>query len=438
MSASIIHLTLMPRDPLIARDGRPFSAGVRMKSLGWFYPSVLAGSLRTLVGQKQGGFPANGANGDSRLIHDLKRLACAGPLPCVGGDGKSCELYVPHPADLAVEEASSTLQGFPLRPWDLSQERGGCDLPHGLSPAILNPNDASEEFKPSEIPAFWSCSMMASWLADARGSSWGTRSRWGNGYLNGPLEERRMHVKMNPNSGAGEDGNLFQTTGLVLEALSSPSGEHVNGEASPSVTLAARLACENDSPFSKMCSVLDDLAPMGGERRLVHWHAESEQPPSWACPPQVSDSLATLDRDRENRYVRMVLATPALFRRGWCPGWLAEDTLTGEIPGTAMSGPGTGVTVRLISAVTERWRPVSGWSYEQPCGPKPVRRVVPAGGVYFFEVLPDSPCPPSTLATRWLESVCDDEQDCRDGFGLALWGVWQPFKPTHTFKRSAP
>ena len=73
----------------------------------------------------------------------------------------------------------------------------------------------------------------------------------------------------------------------------------------------------------------------------------------------------------------------------------------------------------------QRWRAVSGWSLAdlpgQKRGPKPVRRISPAGGVYFFEIAEGSA---SGLADRWLESVSDDEQDRRDGFGLAAWGVW--------------
>jgi hypothetical protein len=26
--------------------------------------------------------------------------------------------------------------------------------------------------------------------------------------------------------------------------------------------------------------------------------------------------------------------------------------------------------------------------------------------------------------SHWLEPVCDKRQDCKDGFGLAVWGVW--------------
>ena len=27
----------------------------------------------------------------------------------------------------------------------------------------------------------------------------------------------------------------------------------------------------------------------------------------------------------------------------------------------------------------------------------------------------------------WLRSVCDERQDRLDGFGLALWGIWDGF-----------
>ncbi|MGH9830881.1 MAG: type III-B CRISPR module-associated Cmr3 family protein, partial [Blastocatellia bacterium] len=121
--------------------------------------------------------------------------------------------------------------------------------------------------------------------------------------------------------------------------------------------------------------------------------------------------------------IRMVLATPAIFRDGWKPGWL-NDELVGTPPGATVS-------LRLVGVSIQRWRAVSGWSLtelpaalgrpqRQPRGPKPVKRVVPSGGVYFFENDEKA----SELAGLWLESVSDDEQDRRDGFGLAVWGIW--------------
>jgi CRISPR-associated protein Cmr3 len=41
--------------------------------------------------------------------------------------------------------------------------------------------------------------------------------------------------------------------------------------------------------------------------------------------------------------------------------------------------------------------------------------------MYFFEVTSGDP---AVLSECWLESVADEEQDRRDGFGLAVWGIW--------------
>jgi hypothetical protein len=50
------YIEIEAHDPIVARDGRPFGVGQRMKSLDWPYPSVLARSMRTLLGKINGGF----------------------------------------------------------------------------------------------------------------------------------------------------------------------------------------------------------------------------------------------------------------------------------------------------------------------------------------------------------------------------------------------
>jgi CRISPR-associated protein Cmr3 len=29
------------------------------------------------------------------------------------------------------------------------------------------------------------------------------------------------------------------------------------------------------------------------------------------------------------------------------------------------------------------------------------------------------------IEDAWLRSVCDDEQDRIDGFGMSVWGIWK-------------
>ena len=141
------------------------------------------------------------------------------------------------------------------------------------------------------------------------------------------------------------------------------------------------------------------------------WQQQAAMATIWECPASIKQALAKPSVTK----VRMVLATPAIFTSGWHPGWLhgSKDGLEGTVPETD-------VKVRLKGAAIGRWRTVSGWSYEKH-GPKALKRTVPAGGVYFFEIVSGQA---SALASRWLSSVCDDSQAANDGFGLATWGTW--------------
>jgi CRISPR-associated protein Cmr3 len=50
--------------------------------------------------------------------------------------------------------------------------------------------------------------------------------------------------------------------------------------------------------------------------------------------------------------------------------------------------------------------------------------MAPAGSVYFFETLDGDPV--DLIPNAWLRPVSDDPKDKRDGYGLALWGIWSP------------
>lgn len=389
-------LTLTPRDPLVARDGRPFGVGQgnRMRSLNWPYPSVLAGALRTLLGKMTGG------DFTAALIEALKRLEVGGPFLQAAD-----ELYFPAPADLVVwedEKASVPAQRrtvMPLRPMSLHPNEKICDLPDGLVPVSV-----TQDVKPAATAAFWSKTRICHWLLNASGQGFVApptpeKAILGSGCLSTPEKEERTHVKIDPRVGAAEESLLFMTVGLDLSVRHSPI----------SLTLAARV--DGAQAFDEQVKALDTFHPLGGERRLVHWSLENST--AWNYPKELQDALHMAPR------VRLILATPAVFKEGWKPGWL-NDQLEG-------CPPGMNVRLRLLSACVERWKPLSGWSLEdKQVGPKAIRRLAAAGNVYFFTVIDGDAT--TLIEKRWLRSVSDDDQDRRDGFGLALWGVWDPAK----------
>jgi len=387
-------LQLTPHDPLISRDGRPFGAGQgsRMRGLPWPLPSVVAGSFRTAIVKNSAELDFSG-----NMPQRLMQVSVAGVFPV-----HASELYLPAPND-AVAEPHEKGRGIKrLHRVQPQSFLGGCDLPkEGLQPVLLSESQAGEDFKPAEIPAWWPVGKYIDWLR-------GGDVSFDSSFLRSPLQETRDHVCLDAARGAAAEGLVFASVNLHAAYLPRFATIDVGhggrfADRYAEVVLSARIAGD-ESLLQKVH--LDFWHPLGGERRLVHWkQADSGL---WNCPLAIRDELERTTR------VRMILAAPAIFKDGWKPGWLNE-----QLEG---SPPGSSVKLKLVGVSNGRWRPVSGWSLAPPRGPKPIRRMTPAGSVYFFEV--EQPGSAARLADLWLQPVSDEEQMQRDGFGLAVWGVW--------------
>lgn len=389
-----VVLQVTPHDPLVARDGRPFGVGQgnRMRGLSWPLPSVVAGSFRTALVKSNGGLDFSGD-----IPQRLMQIAVAGVFPVHGS-----ELYLPAPAD-AVAEPNENGKGMKCLHRVVPQPiRGGCDLPEdNLWPVMLSESQAGDDFKPAEVPAWWPVGKYAEWLL-------GNDVCFDTSFLRSPLQEIRDHVCLDAERGAAAEGQIFATAGLNVTRLprfgvdeSMPLHERL-----AEITLSGRITIPDSETAFTIGQQFGIWHPLGGERRLVHWRQAAVETTGWNCPARIRSTLATTTK------VRMILATPAVFKDGWKPGWLT----------TGLEGELSGVKLKLVGASNGRWKAVSGWSLAPPRGPKPIRRMAPAGSVYFFEVEKSGDAAP--LADLWLQSVSDDEQEQRDGFGLAVWGVW--------------
>ena len=393
---SDVTLMLTARDPVVSRDGRPFGStggarGNRMRPVAWPLPSVVAGSLRTTLGK------AAGKQFSEDTARTLLQTSVWGLFPQLNGT-----LYLPAPIDCVVVPDKG-----PVRARPPETDFGSCDWPaEGLRPVVVAEADAPDDFKPDDAPAWWPLDCLAAWLANDpqpptfRGS-----------FLVLPETEYRTHVEIDPDSGASRENRLFTTAALPLACLPRFGSRLTDPFAERFAPISLVTRVQPHDWAAEAARTLKTLHPLGGERRLVHWEVVNTDP--WTCPAAVSAALSRTNQAR----IRMDLATPAIFRDGWKPGWLGRD-LTGTPP---CGGP----KLKLVGVCIERWRAVSGWSLaalngDRP-GPKAVKRMVPAGGVYFFQVENGAA---AGLASCWLKPVSDDDQDQRDGFGLATWGIW--------------
>jgi CRISPR-associated protein Cmr3 len=419
-------LSIRGIDPLLFRDGRPFTAaagGLTASSLPLPFPTTVAAFVRTQIGRaadwKWSLDECRGAHG----------IPVHGPLLLRNG-----EVVLPAPRDALlrpVPDEPNLARPQRLIPREpeapASAGNGGCDLPDGMWPVMppllskesVGVGSPSGEAKPPKGLDYWTKADMLGWLdrSDSSDSSDSTRPAKYTGpetimKIGGLPEEERIGIRMDSVTGKAKESQLYATR---LRAF---------GENTDDGRLEYSLIAKVNLPSGlRFCN----SGTLGGERRLTVIEPIDDTPEMWPrCPQSLKDALSTATR------VRMILATPAHFEHGWKPGWI-DKSGTGEahLPAGVAK-----VKLKLVAAAVGRRVPVSGWGPRQDTstldvgqaslpaneqGPRPIRWLAPAGSVYFFVVDGDRA---ALWRDAWLEPMSDNEQDRRDGLGLALWGTW--------------
>lgn len=398
-------LLLHPRDPIILRDARPFSAdpGARAVTLGWPLPQTLAGALRTHIGN------ALNWNWQQRGPDDARRFGLRGPFLVGRADSTHrWTVYLPAPADAVPynEEETGKSALLCLRPGLPLPSDQGCTPPAFLSAAAMRrfrPLAIKEDVKESdERPRFWSLDDTLAWLKTPR------KTEPPKDTVNDLPRDTRVHVGINPETGTHRAGALFTTTALSFGEDGAPSDD---GDRRSLALLCRLVGAPASWPAHR------GVLTLGGERRATWLEPADHNPNVWPALPAGCLPVGGLR-------LRLQLATPALFARGWLPGWIDPETLEGRPPGM----PDLALT--LVSAAVPRRIPISGWDMRangRKPGPKATRYAVPAGAVYFFETA--APLTDAHWQALWLRPVGDDSasqvQDECDGYGLVLPGVWE-------------
>lgn len=395
------------RDPLIVRDGRPFGAipGARAASYSFPFPSTTTGGVRTRFGL------GNDRDFDdesqkAELIAEVKRIAVRGPLLVELDDDTDAitDWFAPAPADALLlnldppERDRAVLRQ--LAPRDLA-EAVTTNLPNGLLPVCLTTGDKG---KPCDnAPRYWRWKKFEHWLLDPAALTNEAMVLSALGH-DGPAHEARTHVSVQPGTWTAAEGALFQTRGLEF-THHEPRRERSAARRLLSMTNRLALAVVTDASGIK-----PGLAPLGGERRIVHWReSEPDSAKLPECPP------ALVERISKTGACRLVLLTPAHFTEGFRP---QSQTISHA-----------GVTPQLKAVASARPQVVSGWDFEIK-KPKPTRRLVPMGAVFFLKLDGDEEARREWVEQIWMQCISDNEQVRRDGFGLAVLGAWSGECPT--------
>lgn len=365
--------TIEPRSPLVFRSGRPFGQGGDAHGMAMPLPSTLAGAVRTFWGEQSGmDFGRKSISDEDAKI--LREKQVLGPL-LAQSDERGLEYLFPQPADALYLSGAEKTGLFSLVPRVLPKG-GGCDLPAGLQPVYLE--ESAGKSKPAKGPSWWRETFFHRWLM---GEKPAVDELDELGWM-GPQAELRTHVALDTGTQAGSDGLLYQTEGM----------EYRDQAQSRVFVFGCKELLQGPA-----------LMRLGGEGRPAVLQQSNGL-------PKMPEGLA--QGVEQEGMLRLLLLTPALFSEGWKPGWLDDD-----LEGTP---PGTQIRLKLEAVVLPRWEMVSGWDLQKG-KPRAIRRMVPAGAVYWFKVVEGK----GVADALWLSNMSDNLQDHRDGFGLAVPALWK-------------
>ena len=367
--------------PLVFRSGKPFGAQSDTDDIQFPLPSAAAGLVRTQIMWQSGcdwdsKTQGNRAKLPDAQVDELRQIAVQGAFLAKQDISDDLKILLPKPANALYLKNKETDKTELVR---LAPQAFGSDTAADFPHADLLPVQIQSPIKgkPQSGATYWDLADMLAWQNGGKLVFEDINKR---GVQSLPIETR-THVGINRKTLAAEDGRLFQTAAYDF---AESAREHHQGWENH------RYGLQDNS-----------VVRFGGEGRLSRLN-------------KISDDIFKQPEYAYTNGLTLTLLTPALFEKGWLPGWLDSQTLTGILPHTNLQ-------VKLRAAAIDRWLPVSGWDLQQHA-PKAMRKAVSAGAVYWFEIQSGNT---AELAQAQWQAFSDNGQDCCDGFGIGLIGPWQ-------------
>jgi len=378
-----------PVDTLFFRDGRPFDFGVETVAYTFFppLPRTFYGALRTyLIFKYADLFSFRNDEKLKKVVGDetsFGNLHIFGPLLAISKDEEVVQVYYPLPQDICkIKDEDDLVLLKPRKDVDVTSNLGQVEL----WPVL--PSDLTRDIE--EVEGFLGSDFLENYLTEQelrKGIVTEIEKLRG--------EEHKIGIKLLKGLRVVDTGYLFSAPHIRLRILSEEEEK-----------VGFLLRVEED----------ENLMPQSGELRLggdtrvakffeVSWKEEKTK-------ELVRKSL------KGKKYFKLVLLTPAFFKRGIYP-----DFLNGNLEGKM---PDVGIKVKLRGCVLGKPLPVGGFDLGHKVPkPKPIRWSVPPGSVYFFELM-------DAAEENWIDELLGrflfqsilEGQLALEGFGYVLVGGW--------------
>lgn len=357
-------ITIEALDTLCFRDGKPFTSGEETWAATMFppMPSVLYGALRaTYFANQINTFEfANQSGVDPTEQLTIRAIVLQ--------DQET--LLFPMPLDCVIKkgtEKEPALVLKHLRKSDISN----CSVANVLFPP--NNNDIVENVTGGLLNDATLQQYLAGETKDLAYSKL-------NEYL---VAEPKIGIGRENGTHTTAEGKLYR---IDMRRLTPKMrfGQEENSSLTISVT------------FDHITLPDSEIMRLGGEGKSARYMTSASKTIE---PPELT-----------GKRFKLYLITPAIFGKGWLPNWIDEKTLEGTYHN---------IKVKLETAIIGKAIGLGGFDMEKR-RPKEMRKAVPAGSVYYFELLEGTIDEAINIFHR--QSVADGESYRKQGFGLTFIG----------------
>lgn len=314
-----------PRDPLIVRDGKPIGGDASIETLAFPFPSTTAGATRTRMASPNGEFLFVGDKTGS--LDKLKEIPVYGPIltEVDGITGAARGFYYPAPRDAVVIPKDrdehlevKTVEAQRLVPGTIPDSCLVDSLgDQGLRPIVAEQGTESTEKPFSHAPVFWNQERFLEWLTTGRMKTPAMKPNELG--VEGLPTETRVHVVMEPGERVAKDGGLFQTKGLRFAQEHREGGQAKLGQTRH---FALSVRTPGGKVAGHVLDLRDELAPLGGERRLARWHSSGAEWPT--LPPKIKETVLRTKTARIVILTRRCLPVEhcRIGMANHCPRWM--------------------------------------------------------------------------------------------------------------------
>lgn len=369
---------IIPNDTLFFRSGMPFTMGDDTWTDTVFppYPYTVFGALTTYIIASNRGFSAfsTGFQSHSVISELIGPIVLYNNIP-----------YFPVPLDLVAVEIQSELRklSYISRPdifvSDLNMEN------------VLVYLNCEESGKAENVGGFVDLDEIQRYL----------RGEDNIRYLRSSLiytVEPKIGIKINYDTRTSQEGYLYRTS--FLRMLSS--GYYDSG-------MIAKVNASEDFD--------DGILQLGGEGKTARIEKVGDENSIFIKYLEAQEVFSNLENQNSVNEFKIYLATPSMFKKGWLPEWIDENSFEGEV-----SSGNVSIKLKLTACVIGKPIRIGGWDMLNK-SPKPMYKAVPAGSVYYFRVL--NKCSWKDILDYFhFKNISDVERE--KGFGLSFVGIVKP------------